>query len=787
MNISNNAEIKITSDNLEIIKLIFQQMNIPFEFKTTGSDKENSNQTLTLNSDSISNSDLNSDSNSDSNSNLSLGEENVQKCSLSAKNPDQLNSNDLDDADDSFDILENDPDENKSDNASPIKTNTTNKEKCGFDLESDNSNNSSDSDDFNEADLDCGSDNSTPINHFISEQFIKQQLLKKQSDTSSIEDKITLNVGGKKFHFNEKLLKRLNIRYDTLHKTTSLFPVYFLDKDPYYFSQIIEIIRKHGTNSEDIIRHIDDCSEQLISELCFYTLLNKKYLPKPKLKLKRSVGFIDGLLNGSNIIKVLVKKQLFHTSVTTLSRSNYFNNKLKLIPDEEKAQNAPFSNPDATISVNDIDIDPKLFRYILNFLRQKEMYVNNPIIENYLSKFGIEYDVIENKKIHQNIVSHYEPYNTITLAHQLNEIPDTFRQQMDSFEVENINIINTQSKIEFGSDILFDLGGNNFGDLITDLLLCIDVPVLKPTDNIEYIDLFEYQLVEDLNLIITDHSTSKHKVLLSSANHYQYIYPIIYTKNSPDYHQMTKLDGQKMKILYQDNLIDINRITIPLFLFRSKKNSLPIKQICATNKSAHLIVKTTSIGRILKNNSDKPITDMPLLNICLVANYTNISGEGKVQNTPPNINSYIYDRLHTTIIPIQVSTNPIYDTTIIPLTKVGFVKDFFFTIVSKEDYLSNRIDKFRDELIELEILYVYNNDLVLHSRLGANLMNTYIPLKKLGHKLPSGIYYHSFSSNPLDDQITGGLWGKNYILRIKTKKLDGIIKFYSTEYFEQSF
>ena len=616
---------------------------------------------------------------------------------------------------------------------------------------------SEDSLDELDLDLDSGSCEKRDKNSFFSNQ------LEKIDKNKENEGKITLNVGGRRFYSNKMLLERLNIKYNKSNK-----PVYFLDKDPYYFSQIIEIIRKCGTESDDIASNIDDYSNQLTSELCFYTLLDKKFLPKPKLKLKRSVGFLAYESNSTNdnIIKIIVKEQSFDTSIATLSRSIYFSNKIKL-------------NPHNTIHLTDIDIDPKIFRCILNFLRQKEMYICNPTIENYLHKFGIEYEIIENTKIHSHIVSHYEPYNTIVIDHQLNEIPDNFKSQINSFEVENINIINTENKIEFNSDILFDLGGNKFGDIIDDILLCIDVPVLNPIDNIEYIDLFEYQLIEDLNLIITDHNSHPHhKVLLSSANNYQYIYPIIYNTNPKDYHQITKIDGKKMKILYQNNLIDINRIIIPLFLFKSKKNSLHIKQIANSNKSAHLIVKTTALNKIIKNNSNKPIPNLPLLNICLITNYISISN-------PSFVNSCIYDRVHSTIVPISSTVNPIYDVTMIPLNKVGFVKDFFFTIISKEDYIANRIDIFKDELIEVEILYIHNNQPVLHTKLDSIMMNSYIPLKKLGHALPVGVYYHSFV--PSENQSLGGLWGKNYVLKIKTKKIDGIIKFYATEYLEYIF
>ena len=62
------------------------------------------------------------------------------------------------------------------------------------------------------------------------------------------------------------------------------------------------------------------------------------------------------------------------------------------------------------------------------------------------------------------------------------------------------------------------------------------------------------------------------------------------------------------------------------------------------------------------------------------------------------------------------------------------------------------------------------------------MLNKYIPLKKLGHKLPNGIYYYSFSADPLDYHILGGLIGTNYFLSVKTNKLEGDIHVYSLNY-----
>jgi hypothetical protein len=644
-----------------------------------------------------------------------------------------------------------------------------------------------------------------------------------------MENKITLNVGGKKFNIKKNLLEYLNINYGRLHKIIKDERIiYFMDKDPYYFSKIMALVKLYGFDQEKILEHINDYSEQLINELCLYGLLDKKFNPRPKLRLKRTVTFPS---RHDDIVKIIAGEQLFETSSGVLSRSNYFDTKLKL----SRSKQFYLS-----------DIDPKIFRYVLNFLRTGELYVNNADIIELLNNYGIEYEKLENKKINENIVSHYIPHNLDSVYNQLfgcinvidprtNPIPNTnsLYQFIDnklyypenmlvSPNVENINIISTDSKLIFGSEIVFNLTdvSKNLGECIEDLLLCIDIPVLKPTEQVEYIDFVEYHLVENISIVINDGVNKK--IMLQTNNDLLYLHSIIYTDNADDYHEMVNIEGKKIKLLYENTLIDIHRIVLPLFLFRDKQNHLPIKKMMDKNISALLVVKMAPLKKLFKNK----IKEIPLLNVCLISNFINLAPSisvlqnnnshdhvsqhnvslnkqgNQISNTisqiPINIElktqpiMYLYDKTHPIIIPIQTTPNPIYDVAIVPLDKFGFIKDFFFTIVEKEDFISNRINKFSEELIEMEILQLKEipqaqtqKTLVLHSKLDSSMLNYYIPLKRLGHKLPNGIYYYSFSSDPKNNQILGGLLGIGYILRIKVKKMDGYIKFYANEYHKE--
>lgn len=619
------------------------------------------------------------------------------------------------------------------------------------------------------------------------------------------EKKIILNVGGKKFNVKKTLIDKLKIDYCKLHKTikddgTS---IYFLDRDPSYFSKIISLIRLYGFDEDKIISHLQDYSESFINELCFYSLLDKKFSPRPKLRLKRAVTFPARY---DDIITIIIDDQTFETLSANLSRSNYFNNKLKICKSKRFYLN---------------DIDPKIFRYVLNFLRIGESYVTSPEIVEMLRTYNVEYEKLEKKKIIDNIVQHYTPHGVEAIQMQIidcinnldsrstqNPNMSTFCKFVDnkyyvpqtmmiSPNVENINVLTTTSKLEFDSDILFHLNDKNMmlGDCIDDLLLCIDIPIIKATEPSQYVDFLEYKLIETITVVAHNIKDNSKKVILQTNGDILYMTPFLESKYYSHYHEMMSAVGKESKILFEDNLIDIKRIILPLFLLKGQQNHLPIRKLSDSDISVYLIVKISPLTKIFKNKTK----DIPLLNICLIANFIRlapfinvIKNDMTITQVPINIELnnypilYVYEKNHQLVIPIQTSNNQIYDTTIIPLDKYGFIKSFFFTIVTQENVIANNLDKFENDLIEIEIIKLNNNkSIFLHSKMDSFLLNSYIPLKKLGYTLPSGMYYYSFSSNPKSNQILGGFDGNSSFIKIKTKKLTGVIKFYIVEYLKE--
>lgn len=218
-----------------------------------------------------------------------------------------------------------------------------------------------------------------------------------------------------------------------------------------------------------------------------------------------------------------------------------------------------------------------------------------------------------------------------------------------------------------------------------------------------------------------------------------------------------------------------------------------------------MIVRMAPLNKLFKSK----IKNVPLLNVCLITNFVSLAPGMNVIKQEESTNSigiaqinmellyspmmYIYNRIHTLTIAVETTPNPIYDVVTLPLDKFGLIKDFFFTMHGKEDFITGQMDNFFDELIELEIFNLKENQqtkqkmLILHTKLDSSMLNYYIPIKRLGHTLPTGIYYHSFSSDPKSSQILGGLTGKNHLIRLKLKKFDGFVNFYIGEYLKEIF
>lgn len=622
------------------------------------------------------------------------------------------------------------------------------------------------------------------------------------------DKKIVINVGGKKFSLKKQLLDYFNVNHCRLKKITDTNrKIYFLDRDPVYFSRIIDLSKLYGFNKEKFVTDMTGYSEQLIHELCLYGLLDRKYEPKSRLKLK-----ITGFKSiNDDIIKVIVtgpddRQHLFETFTGTLARSSKFYHKLVMTRSK---------------SLNVSDVDPDVFRYILNLLRNGSLPIIYPEIIEQLDIYNVKYKIMEYNN-NTDIVSYHTQHTTDAVRHQLNSYAiyldprnhpqhaaNKFYQFKDnkyynplhcllvSPNAENINNITTTSPLNFDSDIVFNLTEKDLGDCLQDLLVTIDLPTLNirnkslSASDIEYVDYIGYHLIDYVTI------TSNKKVLLQTTGDALYLYPVIYSDQPEKYHEMSKISVRNMQVLYDNNLINVHRITIPLFLFKDKQNHLPVKKMMTRGVTCQVVVHISPLTRIFKGKS----IEIPLLNVNLIGNFINLAPTMNVMRenyevhpTPVNTElrgdpiMYLYDKLYSVTAPIQITTNPIYNIAVIPLStrsnggeKVGLIKDFFFIII--ENNGSTKIDNFSHELIEIEIMRIKDpKNVELLMKLDTFMLNQYIPLTKLGHVLPDGVYYHSFSADPKQCKMMGGLLGVSFYINIKIKKINGFVKFYFNEY-----
>jgi hypothetical protein len=610
------------------------------------------------------------------------------------------------------------------------------------------------------------------------------------------EEKVLINVGGKKFRLAPSVLKKLDIRVERLSRVKS---EYFMDRDGYYFQEIIQLLNNINGNKDLLLDMIGDFSDQMIVEMVAYQLLPSKFKPEYKTKLKNLVGFKTASNGKPELVRIYVQNKKFETFDSTISRSEYL---------------TPFLKSQSVIK---LDTDPTLFRYVLNFLRHGELYVMNKQIIALMNTLQIPYELLE-KSHDYTIMTAYEPLSSETSMYQLSmnnnqlnykyypkpassaltDVADNYfifnesnrylnYDNMDaSFNNEYMNVIQTKSKLAFSSTLDFDLTCMVQGDLIEDIMVVIDLPILNPVNNLRYVDNVGYNLIEDIKLTIMNNN------LMESNGDYLYLYPIVYGDQAQSYHTMANVrTACKSKIIYDSHLIDVTRLVIPLNLIRNATNHLPIQKFIKNNWSCHLLLTLSSSEKVLKSISvrapGKP-TEVPILNVFLQANYANLGLNMSSPTKKITINNelrndklmYIYDHTKCIRAPITPSDDKYFNVTMIPLIEFFHMKDLIITI---NDSKSNDVGCYVDALIELEILVLMpNNELQVYQKFDSMFLNEVIPLKRLKRTLPPGIYYYSFSSDPYDHRILGGMPGKNVFVRIKTTNISGTINVFSNNY-----
>lgn len=580
--------------------------------------------------------------------------------------------------------------------------------------------------------------------------------LGKSDDLDLVDHKILLNVGGKKYSIKIDILDFLNIDYKKLFCINKIKKIYFLDYDYVYFSQIIKILivafQKSSKKTEPfdqknmikeyILSYISDFSDQFIAELCYYNLIEQKYKSSPKIKLIQKNIVSD---DSKYIVKIIISDHVFEIYSNILENSDYF--KYELI------------NYDKYIKME--DIDPNTFRYILILLRTGELYYNDHAIIEMLNQFHIDYEIIIDEEIkmcnktHDNdsishiFMNYINQTNTNKYSNNIENFHDIIKKNP---YIENYNTISTNSAIKFNSTINFDL--SKTCDCIKDIILCIDLPILK--NKLKYVDNIHYKILENIRIVLSDKSKKEEILLETNGNIIQMISKINNIK------PVLTLN----KLIYQDHLLDIYRLEIPLFLLSNKDNFLPISKFDKKNITTLLQVNLSSDDIILDENY---IEDIPLLNASLTIKCVYfIPNSLNYQLLNSQVLKFYYDNFNYLCLVSDKKTNLHYNTISVDLDKYECIRDCYI-IITKQN--SDTI--LENKMIDIEIFY---HNQLLYSNANAYMMNEYIPLTVLGKKMDSGVYYYNFVPNPKSK--LDGFFTKKCKLNIRVKNDQFVVNVY---------
>jgi hypothetical protein len=587
-----------------------------------------------------------------------------------------------------------------------------------------------------------------------------------------------LNVGGKMITIDETILTKLNIV-----KISN-----FIDVDPYVFNYILDVMKSDIQQ----INHHTKSNNTLIR----YGLLDKNLYIKPKIVLADPFDYNED--DKYQIIKLNLQGKKFKTFKCTIMKCPF------LIKELVKVDNNCIL----------LDKNYKAFTYILNLLRDNEICYFPKKYINELDSYEIPYNILKtnksnknninflndtykinntsmkggllqiasnNTKIYdkdiQNTLSNFYPHSD-RITNPLDKIyshssVDQYFNLLPTYSITHIDnnpVIEQEISIDFGKTLVFDLSNKGYGDMIDDFVIVID---LEPLHIGRWINHFGNMIIKRLYFNLNKETIInltgefldiKNKLYLQNGSHYDCM-NMIYS---------TDKEGNKISKKY-------NRIMLPIKL----SEKIPITK---ENVKMLLYIELQDKNKcvILPNdyNNENNIIGGSLTNLSILTNYINLSTErSKIIN---NSNMYIYNnvKLISKNISIDNSENDYY-LTVIPLSSFNYIKDIIIVIHSYDDIEKYNYFKYADVLLDATL--VVGNDTIF--KLDKMMMNKYLPLKYF-NKTPdsNGIYYYSFSTNPLSNKLFGGFnvqFKKEYKtnLLIKTNKINGVIHIYSNNYF----
>lgn len=580
---------------------------------------------------------------------------------------------------------------------------------------------------------------------------------------------VKLCVGGKKIKTYESTVEQFDI-----HNS-------FIDMDPTIFNYIINL-------SPDKTKH----HKKYINTMVKLGILPSDNYIKPKIILDAPIDYT--LDDRYEVYTIDVRGKIFKTYKKTIIKAPFFAKQLE----------------NKTIFV---DKDYKAFACILNLLRNNEICFFPDSFINDLNFYEIEYStkkicdngycretydknvvgveggllqivsnsnslndpklqsLLQNHKKYSNVLINENDkiYTTSSSSQYFVLTPDhsISHEQQDTGV---LSIIEKQVDIDFGKTLVFDLSKHNYGDLIDDLVISIELNGLN--NGLRWVNNLGHLIIKRLYFNLND------TTVISFTGEYLDIQNKL----------LNKYGYEEMNFVYNnveegiEKSSKYNRIMIPINL----KEKIPV----ADNMIKMLLyVELADFNKCVipkENKIIRPNNNKCLSNFTILSNYINlVPNERKQIINNPNL--YIYNNVILVSQPINVA-NKIdnYCTTTIPLNHFEYVKDIIIVIHTDENIKNNDYFNYSDELLDVQL--VLNNETLF--KLDKLMMNKYLPLKYF-NKLPrsNGIYYYSFSSNPKSNKLFGGLnvhfnndeYKANLI--IKTKVTNGTIHVYSNNYF----
>ena len=188
---------------------------------------------------------------------------------------------------------------------------------------------------------------------------------------------------------------------------------------------------------------------------------------------------------------------------------------------------------------------------------------------------------------------------------------------------------------------------------------------------------------------------------------------------------------------------------VPLYLFNNS-NHLPLVKIANSKSVCKLIVKLASKDYVTKDYQKNIVP----INMFLWANYITFSD--KLPNSIKMKSFYVYPgvKLITRKLINKKTKSDNFIELEIQLDHFEHVKNIIITILTDESINDKQYNEYFNGLIDMELYYLGSKgSKILHSKLDSLMLNHLIPLELLNRKLPKGIYFYSFSINPISDEI----------------------------------